>query len=119
CRKIRNHFVHRDFAGKSRRAQRCRHLAGCNPAFFIDRKPESLFLKMVWTGSTGDAPVPSGDSPDGTGTTVRANRRRLFATLLAAVPVGGSRTGAGGSPAPPIFETVPDLRQALRGGRIF
>src|SRR2546426_1543794 len=62
-------------------------------------------LKNGFAGSTGDSPVPSGDSPDGTGATVRANGRGLFATLLAAVPVGGSPTGAGGSPAPPIFKT--------------
>ena len=33
------------------------------------------------------------------------NVNRLFASLLAGVPVGGSPTGAGGSPAPPIFKT--------------
>jgi hypothetical protein len=33
------------------------------------------------------------------------NGRGLFAPLLAAIPVGGSPTGAGGSPAPPIFKT--------------
>src|SRR5436309_3924862 len=58
-----------------------------------------------FAGSTGDSPVPSGDSPDGTAATVRANGHGLFATLPAAVPVGGSPTGAGGSPAPPIFKT--------------
>src|SRR2546426_7854215 len=46
-----------------------------------------------FAGSTGDSPVPSGDSPDGTGATVRGNR--LFATLLAAVPVGGSPARGG------------------------
>jgi len=39
------------------------------------------------------------------GATIQANGDGLFATLLAAVPVGGSPTGAGGSPAPPIFKT--------------
>ena len=58
-----------------------------------------------FAGSTGDPPVPSGDSPDGTAATVRANGHGLFATLPAAVPIGGSPTGAGGSPAPPIFKT--------------
>jgi len=58
-----------------------------------------------FAGSTGDPPVPSGDSPDGTGATVRANADRLFAKLLAAIPVGGSPTGAGGSLAPPNFKT--------------
>jgi len=52
-----------------------------------------------FVGSTGDSPVPSGDSPDGTGATVRVNARGLFAMLLAAVPVGPdvSGTGVGGS----------------------
>src|SRR5436309_10580359 len=58
-----------------------------------------------FAGSTGDSPVPSGDSPDRTGATVRANGHGLFTTLPAAVPVGGSPAGAGGSPAPPIFKT--------------
>src|SRR5436190_12860159 len=39
------------------------------------------------------------------GATIQANGDGLFATLLAAVPVGGSPTGAGGSSAPPIFKT--------------
>src|SRR5213596_162627 len=64
-----------------------------------------------FAGSTGDPPVPSGDSPDRTGATVRANGHGLFTRLLAAVPVGGSPTGAGESPAPPIFRT---RSQALR-----
>ncbi len=33
-------------------------------------------------GSTGDPPVPSGDSPDGTGAPVRANEDSLFARLF-------------------------------------
>ncbi|MBI4324945.1 MAG: beta-lactamase family protein [Chloroflexi bacterium] len=56
----------------------------------------------------GDPPVPSGlpagqagGSPDGTGAMVRANRDGLFAGLLFAIPVGGSPTGAGESPALP------------------
>src|SRR5881409_2044288 len=65
---------------------------------------KSVFENSV-LGSTGHWPVLSGDSPDGTGATVRGNRHGLFATLFAAVPVGGSPTGAGGSPAPPIFKT--------------
>src|SRR5436309_12532116 len=65
---------------------------------------QSVFGKW-FAGSTGDPPVPSGDSPDGTAATVRANGHRLFATLPAAVPVGGSPTGAGGPPAPPILKT--------------
>ena len=48
--------------------------------------------------STGHWPVPSGDSPDGIGVTAAANRRNA----LGPVPVRGSPTGAGGSPAPPM-----------------
>jgi len=48
---------------------------------------------------------PSGDPPDGTETTIRGNENGLFAAWLSAVPVGGSPTGAGESPAPPIFKT--------------
>ena len=49
--------------------------------------------------------MPSGDSPDGTGATVPGNKDRLLGTLRSAVPVGGSPTGAGESPVPPIFQT--------------
>src|SRR5439155_8421602 len=48
-------------------------------------------------GSTGHWPVPSRDSPDGIGVTAAATRRNT----LGLVPVDGSPTGAGGSPAPP------------------
>ena len=64
---------------------------------------ESAFEKSS-LGSTGDPPVPSGDPPDGTGVTVRANEG-LFTRQASAVPVGGSPTGAGESPALPIFKT--------------
>ncbi len=68
-----------------------------------------------WTesGSTGDSPVPSGDSPDGTGRSVQANGDGRSAALRSAVPVGGSPTGAGGSPAPPGGRRVITLN--LRG----
>src|SRR5438094_10320362 len=66
-------------------------------------RAQSVFGKW-FPGSTGDPPVPSGDPPDGTETTIRGNENGLFATWLRAVPVGGSPTGAGESPAPPIFK---------------
>jgi hypothetical protein len=74
-------------------------------------------LKNGFVGSTGDSPVPSGDSPDGTGAIARANGHSLFAALLAEVPVGGSPTAAGESPAPLIFKTRSnkDLFLASRG----
>jgi hypothetical protein len=56
-------------------------------------------------GGTGDSPVPAGDSPAGTGATVRAAQGGLFATLTSNIPVGKLPTGAGESPAPPIFQT--------------
>src|SRR6266566_5133263 len=56
-------------------------------------------------GSTGDPPVPSGDSPDSMGVAVRANGDGLFPGWLSAVPVGGSLTGTGESPALPVFKT--------------
>ena len=46
-------------------------------------------------GRTGDSPVPSGDSPDGTAATVRADGDGLFRRSLFAVPVGESPTRAG------------------------
>ena len=49
--------------------------------------------------------MPSGDSPDGKGATVSGNKDGLLGTLRSTDPVGGSRTGAGESPAPPIFQT--------------
>jgi hypothetical protein len=50
-----------------------------------------------FAGSTGDPPVSSGDSPDGTEAKVPPNGNGLFAKLLAAIPVGES-------PAPPLFQ---------------
>jgi len=60
-------------------------------------------------GSTGNLPVPSGESPNGTGATVRVNGHGLFVTLLAAVSVGGSPTGGAGRPRHPFS------KQVLRG----
>src|SRR6266516_6674943 len=64
-----------------------------------------LLGKEQETIGTGDPPVPSGDSPDGMGVTIRANGEGLFPRLLSAVPVGGSLTAAGESPALPLLET--------------
>jgi 2-oxoglutarate dehydrogenase E2 component (dihydrolipoamide succinyltransferase) len=57
-------------------------------------------------GSTGDSPVPSGDSPDGSekASAIHSGSRSTQATST--IPVGGSPTGAGESPAPPILETA-------------
>src|SRR6266481_464882 len=81
-----------------------------------DWTAKSVFEKW-FAGSTGDPPVPSGDSPDETGATVRANGDGAFATLLAEVPVGGSPTGAGGSPAQPIFKTGSKKTQGIRNNQ--
>ena len=70
--------------------------------------PESLSENSV-LGSTGYQPgyqpVPSGDPPDGMGRASQASANVAFEALTTVVPVGGSPTGAGGSPAPPIFQT--------------
>jgi len=62
--------------------------------------------------------VPSGDSPDGMGATVRANRDGLSPRLLSSVPVGGSPTGAGEPPALPMLRAISDgddfERRAIR-----
>jgi len=80
-----------------------------------ERRPESVFGN--WLGSTGHWPVPSGDSPDGTGRASPAHDDGLLVGAAAPacaaeaamarrrpVPVGGSPTGAGQWPAPPIFQ---------------
>ena len=64
-------------------------------------RAKSVF-EIWFAGSTGDPPVPSGDSPDGTGATVRGNKNGRFATVRSAVPVGGSPTGAVGRPRYPF-----------------
>jgi hypothetical protein len=67
--------------------------------------PAKSASEYLFLGGTGDPPVPSGDSPDGTEVTLRSNQRDLPAKLLSTVPVGKLPTGAGESPAPPIFQT--------------
>src|SRR6185295_3569492 len=56
-------------------------------------------------GNTGYQPVPSGDSPDGTASASAANLDARSSATTSSIPVGGSPTGAGESPAPPIFQT--------------
>jgi len=64
---------------------------------------KSLQEALDRLGSTGDSPVPSGDPPDGTaGGTVLASSAHL-AENVTPVPLGGSPSGAGGSPAPPVL----------------
>ena len=51
--------------------------------------------------------MPSGDSPDGTG---KVDSRRTDAEMhgvASVIPVGGSPTGTGESPVPPIVPTMP------------
>jgi electron-transferring-flavoprotein dehydrogenase len=52
-------------------------------------------------GGTGDPPVPSGDSPDGTESGAILNRTALSPVNTSPIPLGGPPGGAGGSPAPP------------------
>ena len=53
--------------------------------------------------------MPSGDSPGGTRTTIQIEADAFFAKVRSTVPVGGSPTGAGESPALPIFQTGSEL----------
>ena len=71
---------------------------------------KSLFEKSV-LGSAGYQPVPSGDSPDGTARASATHPDTRFTGATSAIPVGGSPTGAGESPAPPIFQTGSNVCQ--------
>jgi serine/threonine protein kinase len=66
------------------------------------RLSRNLFERSAM-GSTGDPPVPSGDPPDGTGIASQSEPDADFAAAAVSIPVGESPTGAGESPAPPIF----------------
>ena len=78
------------------------------PATWIDRRSEERLAKLQGMpekstkGRTGDSPVPSGDSPDGTVRTPLNNPHAVSVAAAPAIPVGGSPTGTGGSPVPPI-----------------
>ena len=78
--------------------------------------PESVFGKW-FAGSTGDPPVPSGDSPDGTGATVRANRHGVFATLPAQFRSAGRRPERAGRPRHPFSKQAlsPKSRNTASG----
>src|SRR5437870_3187538 len=86
-----------------------------NPAAAPEQLVESVFGKQ-FPGSTGDSPVPSGNPPDETETTVRGNANCLFATRLSAVEVGGSPNWAGESPALRILKPRSEGFDAQKGG---
>ena len=56
-------------------------------------------------GSTSCQPVPSGDSPDGTGEASQGCPGTGFPFGAVPIPLGEPPTGAGGSPAPPVLLT--------------
>ena len=64
-------------------------------------------------GSTGNLPVPSGDSPDESGSP-RPRSQSSDESTLAAVPPGGSPSGTGKLPVPPkpLFDQTVDLSPA-------
>jgi len=70
-----------------------------------DENLSKSVFENSFPGSTGDSPVPSGDSPDGTRTTIQIEGDALFARVRSTVTVGGSPTEAGESPALPFFQT--------------
>jgi N-acetylated-alpha-linked acidic dipeptidase len=57
-------------------------------------------------GSTGYQPVPSGDSPDGRASVLASNLNARFPATTSPIPVGGSPTGTGESPVPPLLQTA-------------
>jgi K+-transporting ATPase ATPase B chain len=65
-----------------------------------------------YEGSTGHRPAPSGDSPDGKGEGKK--RRDAKDSVASAVPVGGSPTGAVGSPALPTRSIRKGAADAIR-----
>jgi hypothetical protein len=75
-----------------------RVLAALNPRDPAMRRRASV------PGGTGGSPVPSGDAPGGTETTMGCKRGGRVVMPPPPIPVGEPPTGAGGSPAPPIFQ---------------
>jgi internalin A len=73
---------------------------GCRAMVKADKQERQVLVRVI--GSTGDPPVPSGDSPDGTGRASFTNRRSVAIAAASTIPIGGSPTGAGESPALPI-----------------
>ena len=75
-------------------------------------------------GSTGDPPVPPGDSPGGTSQASDATRHAQATANASLIPVGGSPTGTGGSPVLPSSGSEPEskwrrvngVKQYSRGG---
>jgi ATP-dependent helicase/nuclease subunit A len=67
--------------------------------------PAESLLENSVPGGAGDPPIPSGDSPDGMTSASVTYLDAGFPAVASSIPVGGSPTGAGGSPAPPIFWT--------------
>ena len=61
-------------------------------------RPTQRFME-----STGHWPVPDGDSPDGTATTLRLRKDEAFLDFASLVSVGGS-------PALPVFQTRSETR---------
>jgi len=71
-------------------------------------------------GSTGHWPVPPGDSPGGAGGSRDKFRMTSAMRNSSRVPFGGSPSGAGESPAPPISDgtLLADLAEAVIGQRL-
>jgi len=78
------------------------------PATWIDRQSQERLAQLQGVskksiaGGTGDPPVPSGDSPDGTVTVSSTNPHAGPVAGAHAIPVGGSPTVTGRPPVPPI-----------------
>ena len=61
-------------------------------------------------GSTGDPPVPSGDSPDGIASNTKRGGAVSWQQNITRIPPGGSPGGTGESPVPPSLTSVVSLK---------
>ena len=86
-----------------------------------DLPADATVFATAGLGSTGHWPVPPGDSPGGRADTLQSGAVPLSAGVHRAVPFGGSPTGTGESPVPPLVIYVnpelEELRQLVSGAR--
>ena len=73
----------------------------------------------VGMGGTGDAPVPSGHWPDGTGTMVAMEKDERKSPSAFPNPRGGSPRGTGQWPVPPIELAAATEEVGLKIRRMF
>lgn len=86
-----------------------------------DLPADATVFAAAGMGSTGLRPVPPGVAPGGRAETLQTDADVLSAGVHPTVPFGGSPTGTGGSPVPPLVIYVnpelEELRQLVAGAR--